>query len=124
MSAPNIEFVVADAVIAGIAARAAAAVPGVSRLEPGVRGLVARLARTGMRLWTGRDAAPSDGVRVMRDDDTLNIHVDLVISAGCRAGEVGVTVQREVSRVVAEQTGVGVDAVTVVILDIEPEQSR
>jgi uncharacterized alkaline shock family protein YloU len=124
VSVPNAEFVVADAVIAGVAARAAAAVPGVSRLEPGVRGLVARLARSGMRLWTGRAAAPFDGVRVMRGADAMSIHVDLAISAGSRADEVGVAVQREVSRVVAEQTGVGVDAVTVVILDIEPEQPR
>ncbi|MBF6326916.1 Asp23/Gls24 family envelope stress response protein [Nocardia transvalensis] len=121
--APQIEYVVADAVIAGVAARAAAAVPGVLRLEPGVLGLVGHLARSGRQLWTGQESAPSPGVRVRRAGGWLNIQVDLAMSAGARIGEVGQAVQQRVARAVTEQTGVEVDAVAVAVLDIEPGES-
>ncbi len=118
--ASNTEFVVTDAVVAGVAARAAATVPGVLRLEPGVLGLVGHLARSGRQLWTGQEAAPSAGVRVRRAGGWLSIHIDLSMSAGSRVEEVGAAVQQEVARAVAEQTGVEVDTVSVTVLDIEP----
>ncbi|WP_024799572.1 Asp23/Gls24 family envelope stress response protein [Nocardia sp. BMG51109] len=121
MSTPATEVVVADAVIAGVAARAAAAVSGVLRLEPGVLGLVGQLARSGKQLWTGVESAPSGGVRIRRAGAWLKIHVDLTVSAGSTVAVVGRSVQEQVTRVVAEQTGVTADEVSVTVLDIEPE---
>ncbi|BCK53835.1 Asp23/Gls24 family envelope stress response protein [Nocardia wallacei] len=123
MSTTATETVVADAVIAGVAARAAATVPGVLRLEPGVLGLVGQLARSGLQLLTRQESAPSGGVRIRRAGEWLKIHVDLTIAAGGHVGEVARTVQREIARVVTEQTGVAVDEVTVCVLDIEPGRS-
>ncbi|MFF0493389.1 Asp23/Gls24 family envelope stress response protein [Nocardia sp. NPDC003482] len=119
-AARDTEYVVTDAVIAGVAARAAASVPGVLRLEPGVLGLVGHLARSGRQRWTGQESAPSTGVRVRRAGGWLAVHIDLSIAAGGRVGAVGEAVQRRVARAVAEQTGVTVDAVSVTVLDIEP----
>ncbi|GAB2685617.1 Asp23/Gls24 family envelope stress response protein [Nocardia thraciensis] len=121
-AAPATEIVVGDAVIAGVAARAAAAVAGVRRLEPGVLGLVGQLARSGRQLWTGQEPAPAGGVRVRRAGQWLRIHVDLTMAAGVEVGAVGQAVQREVAHMVAEQTGVAVDEVVVTVLDIEPGQ--
>ncbi|NNH72261.1 Asp23/Gls24 family envelope stress response protein [Nocardia uniformis] len=115
------EFVVSDAVVASVAARAAAAVPGVVRLEPGLRGLVVGLARSGKQLFGGQESASADGVRVARAAaGGLTVQVDLTLGSGCRAATVGAQVQQAVLRSVREQTGVTVDEVSVTILDIEP----
>lgn len=122
ISAP--EFVIADPVIAAVAARAALAVPGVARLEPGVRGLVSSLVRMGKQRWTGADPIAADGVRVRREPGgALTVRLDLVLTADRRVATVGVAVQQEVSRVVSEQTGAVVAEVTVTVTDIEPEAS-
>ncbi|MBF6174862.1 Asp23/Gls24 family envelope stress response protein [Nocardia blacklockiae] len=123
MSAPVTEVVVADPVLAGVAARAAAAVPGVLRLEPGVLGLVGQLARSGRQLLTGQESVPSGGVRIRRAGEWLKISVDLTVAAGGHVGDVCRDVQRSVARVVTEQTGVTVDEVSVTVLDIEPSRS-
>ncbi len=117
---PVTEFVVADAVLAGVAARAAAGVPGVLRLEPGVLGYLGHLARSGRHLWTGHQPAPSGGVRIRRAGEWVQVQLDLTVSAGSHVGEVGQVVQRQVSRAVTEQTGVSVDEVIVTVVDIEP----
>ncbi|MBF6577066.1 hypothetical protein IU415_26965, partial [Nocardia farcinica] len=58
MSAPpGTVLVVEPAVVAAVAARAAAAVPGVRRLEPGVRGLVGSVLRAGRQRLAGADPA-------------------------------------------------------------------
>lgn len=116
------ELVVADAVVASVAARAAAAVPGVVRVEPGLRGLVAELTRAGKQLWSGYETAPTDGVRVLRDDGgALGAQLEVAIGAERHAGAVGAAVQHEVVRTVREQTGVRLDEVSVTVVDIEPE---
>ncbi|WP_410875857.1 Asp23/Gls24 family envelope stress response protein [Nocardia sp. A7] len=120
---PETELVVGDAVIAGVAARAAIQVPGVARLEPGVLGLVGHLARTGRHLWNGQEPIPSAGVRIRRSGGLLGIQVDLALSASAQVGDVGRAVQRAVTQAVAEQTGADVDEVTVCVLDIEPGRS-
>ncbi|MFI6869477.1 Asp23/Gls24 family envelope stress response protein [Nocardia sp. NPDC050406] len=115
------EYVIADSVVASVAARAAASVPGVVRLEPGLRGLVVGLARSGRQLLGRAESAPADGVRVTRTaNGGYGVQVDLSLGAGCRAAEVGARVQDAVVRTVLEQTGVTVDEVAVTILDIEP----
>ncbi|MEV0295922.1 Asp23/Gls24 family envelope stress response protein [Nocardia sp. NPDC050710] len=118
------QVVIETPVIAAVAARAVLATPGVVRLEPGVRGLVSTLVRAGKQRWTSADPAPAEGVRVRRaDDGALHVQVDVVLSTERQAAAVGHAVQREVSRVVSEQTGVVVAEVSVTILDIQPEPS-
>ncbi len=114
------EYIASDEVIAVVAAHAAAAVPGVAYLEPGVLGLLGHLARSGRQWWGGRDVAPSAGVRVRHSGGWLKVHVDLAVASGWQVAEVGQAVQRAVAGMVTEQTGMVVDAVSVSILDIQP----
>ncbi|AHH16527.1 Asp23/Gls24 family envelope stress response protein [Nocardia nova] len=114
------EYIASDEVIAAVAAHAACAVPGVAYLEPGVLGLLGHLARSGRQWWSGREVAAAAGVRVRHSGGWLKVHVDLAVAAGWHAGEVGQAVQRAVGRMVTEQTGMVVDAVSVAILDMEP----
>lgn len=58
MTDATAQIVVEDRVLAAVAARAALATPGVSRLEPGMRGLVSSLVRVGKQRWTGAEPAP------------------------------------------------------------------
>lgn len=120
MTSVRTELVVADAVVAGIAAWAASRVSGVVRVEPGLRGLVAGLTRAGKQLWSGYETAASEGARVSRDSDALGVQLDIAIGADRSVAAVGAAVQRAVIEVVREQTGVLVDEVTVTVVDIEP----
>jgi uncharacterized alkaline shock family protein YloU len=115
------EFVISDAVIASVAARAAMTTSGVVRLEPGLKGLVTAWSRAARQRWKGLDPAPADGVRVRVIAGSVSVHVDLVTSAVDQAAAVGQAVQRAVSRAVTVETGLVVDEVSVSILDIEPE---
>ncbi|WP_410608665.1 Asp23/Gls24 family envelope stress response protein [Amycolatopsis sp. lyj-109] len=117
----SVEYVIADPVIAGVAARAAIDTPGVVRLEPGLRGLVTAWTRAARQRWKGLDPAPSDGVRVRTADGRVTVHIDLVTAGADQAAAVGRAVQRSVTRSVAEQIGLVVDEVSVSIMDIEPE---
>ncbi len=114
------EYIASDEVIAAVAAHAAAAVPGVAYLEPGVLGLLGHLARSGRQWWGGQDPAPGACVRVRHSGGWLKVHIDLAMAAGCQVGDVGQAVQQAVIRTVTEQTGMAVDAVSVAILDIQP----
>ncbi|MBL1076423.1 Asp23/Gls24 family envelope stress response protein [Nocardia sp. 2] len=116
------EFIISDAVVAGVAARATAEVPGVVRLEAGLRGLVSAFARSGKQLLgVQNSAAKADGVRVRRTPaGALAVQVDVSLGADCRAATVGAEIQRAVIEAVRAQTGVTVDEVSVTILDIEP----
>jgi uncharacterized alkaline shock family protein YloU len=115
------EFVISDAVIASVAARAAMTTSGVVRLEPGLKGLVTAWSRAARQRWKGLDPAPAEGVRVRVMAGSVSVHVDLVTSAVDQAAAVGQAVQRAVSRAVTVETGLVVDEVSVSILDIEPE---
>jgi uncharacterized alkaline shock family protein YloU len=116
----SVEYVIADPVIAGVAARAAITTPGVVRLEPGLRGLVTAWTRAARQRWKGLDPAPADGVRVRTTDGRVSVHVDLVTTSADQAAAVGRAVQRAVGRFVTAQTGLVVDEVSVSIMDIEP----
>lgn len=122
MTAPSHRYEIADAVIAGVAATAAAATPGVIRLEPGLRGLVANLVRTARQRWQGVDPVPTDGVRVRVVDGRRRVHVGVVISGADPAAVVGRAVQRAIAQAVPRQTGVPLDEVYVSIIDIELER--
>lgn len=109
---------IAEPVFAAVAARAAAEVPGVVRLEPGLLGLVGSLARSARGWVSGLDPAPVDGVRVTVDP-AVCIEVDVVLSGLDQAAAVAGAVQRAVSRAVIEATGIVPKEVSVSIMDVE-----
>ena len=112
--------VIAEPVFAAVAARAAAGVPGVARLEPGLFGLLGSLARSARGWVKGLDPAPADGVRVTLDPDgSVRIEVDVVLSGLDQAAAVGGAVQRAVRLAVAAATGCTLASVSVSIMDIE-----
>ncbi|WP_020669294.1 Asp23/Gls24 family envelope stress response protein [Amycolatopsis nigrescens] len=117
------EYVISDTVVASVAARAAAATPGVVRTEPGLVGLVSAWGRTARQRWKGLTPAPADGVSVRFENDTadtVSVRVDLVVGSADQAAAVAQAVQRAVSRAVLAATGLNVSTVDVSILDIEP----
>jgi uncharacterized alkaline shock family protein YloU len=110
--------VIADSVIASVAAHAAAHTPGVVRLEGGVAGLVHQLTRLAGRA-AGRHTAPSDGVDVRSAGAVTTIHVDIVVTGDLRAAAVAAAVQHSVATAVVAATGLPRPVVSVSILDIE-----
>jgi uncharacterized alkaline shock family protein YloU len=119
---PRCQWVIAEPVIAAIVARAAIASAGVVRLEPGLTGLASQVARSARQKINGLTPAPTEGVRVTVDQSavpsTLRVSVDLVASGQDQAAAVAQAVQREVTRAVADATGITPQAVTVSIMDI------
>jgi len=120
---PRSQWVVAEPVIAAVVARAAVGVAGVVRLEPGVTGLASQVARAARQKINGLTPAPTEGVRVTVDrsavPSTLRVSIDLVTSGQDQAGVVAQAVQREVTRAVADATGLTPQAVVVSIMDID-----
>lgn len=120
---PRAQSVIAEPVIAAVAARAAVGVPGVARLEPGLTGLASQVARSVRQKINGLAPAPSEGVRVTVDrsavPSNLRVSVDMVASGHDQAAAVGRAVQREVGHAVADATGLTPQAVVVSIMDID-----
>lgn len=121
--APRAQWLIAEPVIAAIAARAAVGVPGVVRLEPGLTGLASQVARSVRQKINGLAPAPTEGVRITVDHSavpsSLRASIDMVASGYDQAGAVGRAVQREVTRAVADATGLAPQAVVVSIMDID-----
>ncbi|WP_408608085.1 Asp23/Gls24 family envelope stress response protein [Actinophytocola xanthii] len=119
---PLFEHTVGAPVVAAVAVRAAAAVPGVVRVEPGLVGLVASMVRAARHRVTGLDPAPIEGARVeldrVADGHTVRVEVDVVISGQDQAAAVGRAVQRAVAGAVTEATGLTVAEVGVSIIDV------
>ncbi|WP_037320195.1 Asp23/Gls24 family envelope stress response protein [Amycolatopsis orientalis] len=116
-----VETVIAPPVIAAVAAHAAAKVPGVARLEPGLRGLAGSLTRIARQRIKGLEPAPTEGVRafVEHDPPDVRVEIDLSVSGLDQAAATAQAVQRAVSRAVTEATGLVPSAVSVTVLDIE-----
>ncbi|MFC9254014.1 Asp23/Gls24 family envelope stress response protein [Amycolatopsis thailandensis] len=116
-----VETVISPPVIAAVAAHAAARVPGVVRLEPGLRGLAGSLTRIARQRIKGLDPAPTEGVRafVEHDPPDVRVEIDLSLSGLDQAAATAQAVQRAVGKAVAEATGLTPSAVSVSILDIE-----
>jgi uncharacterized alkaline shock family protein YloU len=113
---------IAAPVVAAVAVRAASAVPGVVRLEPGLAGLVGSLVRNARQQLKGLDPAPTEGVRVSLDPDraaSLRLEVDVVTSGQDQVAAVAARVQRAVASEVRAATGLPVSSVIVSIMDIE-----
>ncbi|MFE4957062.1 Asp23/Gls24 family envelope stress response protein [Streptomyces sp. NPDC056653] len=121
--ASRAQWVIAEPVIAAIAARAAVGVPGVVRLEPGLTGLASQVTRSVRQKINGLAPAPTEGVRITVDHSavpsSLRASIDMVASGCDQAGAVGRAVQREVTRAVADATGLAPQAVVVSIMDID-----
>lgn len=117
--APLFECVVGTSVVAAVAVHAAAAVPGVVRVEPGLVGLMGSVVRTTRQWVKGLDPAPTEGARVEFDGpDTVRVEVDVVISGQDQAAAVGHALQRAVAGAITDTTGLAVAEVNVSILDI------
>jgi len=124
--APLFECVVRASVVAAVAVHAAAAVPGVVRVEPGLVGLVASVVRTARQRIKGLDPAPTEGVRVEFEPagsgnnggHTVRVEVDVVISGQDQAAAMGHAVQCAVAGAVNGATGLTVSEVGVSIIDI------
>lgn len=124
--APEFECLIGASVVAAVAVNAAAAVPGVVRVEPGLVGLLGSVVRAARRRIKGLDPAPTEGARVEfeqtdgQNDDatTVRVEVDVVISGQDQATAVAHAVQRAVTGAVTEATGLPVAEVGVSILDI------
>ncbi len=117
------EAVIGDPVIAAIAAHAATSVAGVVRLEPGVSGLVTALTRSVRQQIKGLNPAPTEGVRVQRRQaesgaTVMSLEIDLVTSTQDQAAAVGRAVQRAVTKIVFDATGLLPAEVRVSIMDI------
>jgi hypothetical protein len=82
------------------AARAARAVPGVVRLQPGVLGLLGRLAAEAWEQATGMELPDIAGVHAEIGADGMEVEVRIVVDGGYRAADVGVAVQVAVGAVV------------------------
>ncbi len=123
--APLFECVVGTSVIAAVAVRAAVAVPGVLRVEPGLAGLVGSVVRGARQRIKGLDPAPTEGARVeFEKADTVRVEVDVVISGQDQAAAVGRTLQRAIAGAVTEATGLTVAEVSVSIIDILWDTNR
>ncbi|MBB5856338.1 Asp23/Gls24 family envelope stress response protein [Amycolatopsis umgeniensis] len=116
-----VETVISPPVIAAVAAHAAAKVPGVVRLEPGLRGLAGSVTRIARQRIKGLEPAPTEGVRAFLEQDPpgVRVEIDVALSGLDQAAATAQAVQRAVSRAVTEATGLIPTAVSVTILDIE-----
>lgn len=107
-----------DDELARLAAGAAVAVPGVIRLQPGLRHLAGRAARA---LFTGEgghdDEGDRSGVLVDRKPDP-QVTLRIVVATTPPPRQIAAQVWEAVGRVLAEAAGTEVP-VTVVIVDIE-----
>jgi uncharacterized alkaline shock family protein YloU len=124
--APLFECVVGASVVAAVAVHAAAAVPGVVRVEPGLAGLVGSMVRAARQRIKGLDPAATEGARVefVQADSgndggrAVRVEVDVVISGQDQAAAVGHALQRAVASAVTQATGLTVAEVGVSIIDI------
>ena len=121
---PRTEVVLSPAVIAAIAVRGATSVPGVLRTEPGLSGLVYSLVRLARQRSKGLEPAPTEGARVVVEQDSagasvVRVEVAVCISGQRKASVVGQDVQVTVARALTEATGLTPASVSVSILDID-----
>lgn len=110
------EALLSPSVLAAIAVRAAGAVPGVRRVEPGVTGLVTSVVRATRQRIKGLNPVATEGARVTVGDGRARVEVGVAVAGQALA--VGNAVRVAVAEEIASAAGVSAD-VTVVVLDIE-----
>lgn len=120
----GIEWAIEEPVVAGIAAYAARGVPGVSRLETGVGGLLRSWGRSKWQQAKGITPVATDGVEVSVEGATVRVRLGIATNGLAQAASVARRVQREVRDAIVRDTGLTVDEVAVAVLDIEPASTR
>lgn len=110
------EALLAPSVLAAIAVRAALAVPGVRRVEPGVSGLVTSVVRATRQRIKGLNPVATEGARVTAGSGGVLVEVGVAVAGQAMA--VGNAVREAVAAEIAAVAGVSAE-VTVVVLDIE-----
>ncbi|MFC0626179.1 hypothetical protein [Kribbella deserti] len=112
---------------ADAAARAARAVPGVVRLQPGVWGLLRQFAVRAWEQTTGKVLPDIAGVdaRLVEDGTRLRVELRIVVSIHSQAAAVGAAVHEAVTVAAIEAAGKPVEVtVHIVEIDLEPQQAR
>jgi uncharacterized alkaline shock family protein YloU len=117
-STPVSERVISREVVAAIGAHAAAATPGVIRLESSVGSLIASVGRSARQRIAGITPAPVTGTSATLSQGQVRLRVEVAVSGHRPAVETAAAVQRSVARSVAAGTGLPVNGVSVAILDI------
>jgi uncharacterized alkaline shock family protein YloU len=117
---PAWETVIAREVVAAIGAHAAAATPGVVRLETSVGGLVTDLGRSAWHRIAGITPAPVTGTSATVAGTQARLRMQIAVSGDRPAVQTAAAVQRSVARSVTAGTGLCVAGVSVAILDIVP----
>ncbi|MBG0740457.1 Asp23/Gls24 family envelope stress response protein [Paeniglutamicibacter antarcticus] len=109
--------------IASLAARTTLETPGVLRLEPTVKGFLARLGPAALQRLSnsaGQNGTyRDDGVRVTINDNVAVVHLDIATDIAYTALNVAETVQQRVRGNIGH-TGLTVGKVDISILAIEP----
>jgi uncharacterized alkaline shock family protein YloU len=122
MSAAAVEVVLAESVVAAVSAHAARRTPGVLRVEPGLGGLVQRLAvRARHEVRAGSDddrPADAGGVDVELDGDEADVHVFVAVQAGVPVTSCAHEVQRRVVGALVTDVGLRRVRVAVSVLDV------
>lgn len=118
------ETVIAREVVAAIGAHAAAATPGVVRLESSVGGMVTSLGRSARQRIAGITPAPLTGTSATLTGTGARLRVAVAVSGDRPAVQTAAAVQRSVARAVTAATGLQVAGVSVAILDIVPAGQR
>lgn len=118
-----IDWVPRDVVIevraADAAARAARAVPGVVRLQPGIWGLVRQLAALAWERATGQDLPDIAGVQAeLTDNGGIRVDLRLAVDGRRQVTAVGVAVQDAVTAAVSADVDIAVIAVRVHIVEV------
>jgi len=112
------ERVVLEVRAAEAAARAARAVPGVACLQPGLLGLVRRLACDAYERVTGKAVPDIAGVEANLLDGGICLDLRIVLDGGYQASSVGAAVQRAVLDAVPPAAGVAVIAAVVHVVAV------
>ena len=110
---------VADIQVAAIAATAARSVPGVARLQPGLRGLVQQLGREIWERLTGTPYPDVAGVdATTRGDETAIIDITLVTDGRRPAAATAADVQHTVTSALAAHQTIPIGTVAVHVCEI------
>ena len=107
------------------AARAARAVPGMVRLQPGVLGLLGQLAAEAWEQASGEELPDIAGVVADLDGSgAVSLDLRIVVDGGYRAVDVGVAVQQAVSAAVTAELSLPVGGVAVHVVEIDLDADR
>ena len=114
-----VQIVVAEVVVAKLAADVAARTPGVARLEPGVGGVLTQFGRWGREQVTGVPELPHEGVRAQLDAGGARVYLDVVTEGTWSTHLVAHRLRDAVADAIPRLLGVSVVEVGVTVLSID-----